>query len=94
MLQARIDFFARLTKEEKETLKPSDFIVSEFKEIVSETALTEMDRLIILYRHIDCMTHEQIAEKVGIDIRTCTKRIPKIEAKIKNTYLKLFYRWD
>lgn len=48
MLQARIDFFARLTKEEKETLKPSDFTVSEFKEIVSETALTEMDRLIIL----------------------------------------------
>lgn len=92
MIQARIDYFARMTKEEKQNLSPQDFTVSEFKEIIYETAFSEIDRLIVLYRYIDCMTYEEISDKVGIDIRTCRTKMIKIDAKIKSTYLKLFYK--
>lgn len=92
MTQARIDFFARLTREEKERLSADDFTVSEFKEIVCETAFTEIEKMIAIHRYVDCMTYEQISEKIGIDLRTCRSKMPKVDEKLKNTYLKLFYR--
>lgn len=91
MLQQRIDFFARLTKEEKLNLTSQDFTVSEFKEIIGETAFCETDRLIAIYRYIECMTYEEISDKIGIDLKTCRARTTKIDSKIKSTYLKLFY---
>ncbi|MCM1556281.1 MAG: hypothetical protein NC087_01970 [Anaeroplasma bactoclasticum] len=92
MLQQRIDYFARMTKEEKLNLTINDFTVSEFKEIINETALCENDRLIVIYRYINCMPYEEISEKIGIDLKTCRARMEKIDSKIKSTYLKFFYR--
>ncbi len=92
MLQQRIDYFSRMTKEEKLNLSSKDFTKSEFEEVIGETILNQLDILIATYRYINCMTIEEIAEKVAIDLRTCRNRLRKIDECIKQTYLKLFYR--
>lgn len=92
MIQQRLDFFTRLTKEEKLCLTSQDFTKTEFIEIIYETMLNEIDKLIATYRYIECMTFEEISEKLDIDLKTCRNRIKKIDDYIRQTYLKLFYR--
>lgn len=92
MTRERVDFFARMTNDEKENLSPDDFTVSEFREIISETALNETEKLIVIHRYIDCMTFEEISSVIGIDLRTCRSKLEKINEKLKNTYIKLFYK--
>lgn len=65
-----------------------DFTVSEMREIIAETILTDENRRIAELRYIKLLSYEQIAEKVLIDKRTVQSRIKSINAKLKNTINK------
>lgn len=65
-----------------------DFTVSEMREIIAETILTDENRRIAELRYIKLLSYEQIAEKVLIDKRTVQSRIMSINAKLNNTINK------
>lgn len=65
-----------------------DFTVSEMREIIAETILTDENRRIAELRYIKLLSYEQIAEKVLIDKRTVQSRIKSINAKLNNTINK------
>lgn len=65
-----------------------DFTVSEMREIIAETILTDENKQIAELRYIKLLSYEQIAEKVLIDKRTVQSRIMSINAKLKNTINK------
>ena len=65
-----------------------DFTVSEMREIIAETILTDENRRIAEFRYIKLLSYEQIAEKVLIDKRTVQSRIMSINAKLNNTIKK------
>ena len=75
------------TREEKEK-DFADFTVSELKEIISETILTEEDRKIAEYRFIKLFTQDKISEKIGLDIRTVQRRLTAIKTKLRKTINK------
>lgn len=81
--------FETLTKEEKEKLTLSDFLVSEIQEIIKETAFREEDAEIAELRFIKRKTVEWIAEKKSFDNRTIKRRLRKIEKLLKQTILKI-----
>lgn len=90
MKQHRFDYFCNLTKEEKAKLTFEDFTVSEIKELLEETSLRNDDRQIAIERFIECKSMQEISDNLYIDIKTCTKRIEKINQKLKSTCLKYF----
>lgn len=65
-----------------------DFTVTEMREIIAETILTDENRRIAELRYIKLLSYEQIAEKVLIDKRTVQSRIKSINAKLNNTINK------
>jgi DNA-directed RNA polymerase specialized sigma24 family protein len=65
-----------------------DFTVSEMREIIAETILTDENRRIAELRYIKLLSYEQISEKVLIDKRTVQSRIKSINAKLNNTINK------
>ena len=65
-----------------------DFTVSEMREIIAETILTDENKQIAELRYIKLLSYEQIAEKVLIDKRTVQSRIKSINAKLNNTINK------
>lgn len=90
MQQNRIEAFSKLSEEEKYRLSAKDFTVSEIREIISETSLSETDIKIAECRYIKAMTMAQIAEEVNLDEKTIQRKIPKISDKLKRTLQKLF----
>lgn len=94
MEQDRKDFFKQLTDDAKKSLDHDSFTVSEIKEIIAETPLTQLDRDIAYYRYCECMTFEEIADKLGYDIRTIRSHLPSISISLKTTCTKLFIKID
>ena len=90
MEQDRKDFFKQLTEDARKSLTHDNFTVSEIKEIIAETALTQLDRDIAVYRYCECMSFDEIAEKLGYDIRTIKRHLPSISLSLKTTCAKLF----
>lgn len=72
---------------------------SECQEIIDETRLTKEDREIAQLWCIECLSYDEIAERLGIgDKRTIQKRLekgnkkkdtPPIRISLKNTLLKI-----
>ena len=89
MQQTRVEYFAKLTQDEKYKLSAKDFTVSEIREIISETSLSDTDAKIAECRYIKDMTMSAIAQEVGFDEKTIQRKIPKLSDKLKRTLQKL-----
>lgn len=73
--------------------------LTECQEVIDETRLTKEDRDIAQLWVIECMTYEEIADKLGIgDKRTIQKRLeegnkkkdtPAIRTSLKSTLIKI-----
>jgi DNA-directed RNA polymerase specialized sigma24 family protein len=90
MNKARIEFFAKLSTEQKLQLSHKDFTVSEIEEIIAETPLNAMWREIAKLRYVHQCTIEEIANKLYIDYKTCQRSLKGISAKLKHTCDKMF----
>jgi len=93
MEQARKEFFSNLTQDEQMDLTSHDFTISEIREIIEETPLHSLDKQIAIYRYIECMTLEEIANKLGYDVKTILSHVKKISIKLKKTCTRLFYKF-
>ena len=89
MQQNRLEYFSKLSADEKYKLSAKDFTVSEIREIIAETSLNETDIKIAECRYIKAMTMAAIAEEVGLDEKTIQRKIPKISDKLKRTLQKM-----
>jgi len=94
MEKDRIDFFKKLTDDAKKSLCKDNFTISEIKEIIAETPLTQLDRDIAILRYCECMSFDEIADKLEYDIRTIRKHLPTISLSLKSTCAKLFTHID
>lgn len=73
--------------------------LTECQEVIDETRLTKEDREIAQMWVIDCMTYDEIANKLGVgDKRTIIKRLeegnkrkdtPAIRTSLKSTLIKI-----
>lgn len=77
--------FLKLSATEIENLELDDFTVTELKEIISETILSDRDKTIAELRFIKLLSHEKIASKLGYDKRTIYSRLSIIKKKLKKT---------
>lgn len=73
------------------TLNKDFLTISELKEIISETALTEVDRTIAVMRYIDSKSVQEIASEIGYDERTVRRRLCIIGPKLCETLLRIVY---
>lgn len=89
---ARFDIISSLTEDAKISLTYKDFTISEIRELIKETPLTELDRKIAEMRYLELRTFDEIAEKVGMETRSVQRRVPKISVSIKNTTTKLYVK--
>ena len=92
MNQARINLFAQLTEDAKMALTAQDFTVSEIKEIINETPLSVVEREIAYCRYVDCMTFEEIADRMNYGVTTVKRHLPRISIKLKTTCTRLFLK--
>lgn len=65
--------------------------ISELKEVISETALTEIDRTIAVLRYIESKNVQEIASEIGYDERTVRRRLCVIGPKLCETLLRIVY---
>lgn len=66
-----------------------DFLtISELKEVISETALTEVDRTITIMRYVERKNVQEIASKIVYDERTVRRKLCIIGPKLCETLLR------
>lgn len=88
----RFEYFKNLTYEQKLDLTFDDFTTTEILEIVKEMRCkTECKDIAIMY-YVECLSLEQIADKIGIDYRTVSNRLKKILFEFKMTCIKIFFK--
>lgn len=65
--------------------------LSEIREVISETPLTEEERRIATLRYADKRTVQEIASEIGYDERTIRRRLCVISPKLCETLLRIVY---
>lgn len=73
------------------TLNKDFLTISELKEVISETALTEVDRTITIMRYIESKNVQEIASEIGYDERTVRRKLCTIGPKLCETLLRIVY---
>ncbi len=81
--------FQDLSKEDKLKLTFDDLTVSEIRDIIEETVLSNENKKIAELRFIKAYTIEKIAEKMGFDKRTIKSRVSCITKKLLKTISKM-----
>lgn len=62
----------------------------EFRElIIAESRLTKLDREIAVLRYLDEQTHEQLAERMEVDVHTISNRLFAMQTVFADTIQKL-----
>lgn len=73
------------------TLDKDFLTISELKEVISETALTEVDRTITIMRYVESKNVQEIASEIGYDERTVRRKLCTIVPKLCETLLRIVY---
>lgn len=81
--------FKNISEEQKAKLWVMDFTVSELKEILNETVMSDIDREIAELRFLKLLSIEKIAERLQYDKRTISSRIKSIQERIEKTIKNL-----
>lgn len=90
MQESRIQHFKSLTKDQLLELNFNDFTNSEIKEILNEMQIKDDCKEIAILHHIECLSIDEVAFKMGIDRKTVIRRLKKILLHFRLTLLKLF----
>lgn len=67
-----------------------DFTQSQKVEIIKEASLRDRDRKLAYMYFIDIKPEQEIADELGVDIRTVRNNIPKISQALKETSAKMY----
>lgn len=70
-------------------IEREDLTKSETVEVINESYLTERDKQLATMYFVEYRSEQEIADKLGFDIRTIRNNIPKISLILKKTYAKL-----
>lgn len=73
------------------TLNKDFLTISELKEVISETALTEVGRTIAVMRYVESKNVQEIASEIGYDERTVRRKLCIIGPKLCETLLRIVY---
>lgn len=81
--------FKNLDEHLKAQLSIIDFTVSETRELLQETVLSDFDREIAELRFLKLMSIEKISDKLCYDKRTISSHIKSIQERIQKTIKKI-----
>lgn len=73
------------------TIKKSLLTVSEMKEVIAETQLTDVERKIVEMRYLEGKTFKEIADEIGYDVRTVQRKAVMLSPRLCETTLKIIY---
>ena len=68
----------------------NDFTNSEIINIINESPLNDRDKLLSRLYWVDNKVEQEIADTLGVDIKTIRRNIPKISQILKQTCAKIF----
>ncbi len=80
----------RLTESEKMDLSYKDFIKSEVEEIINQLLINDRLKKEAKLYFIDCLSIQEVADKMGIDLKTATRHKKRLSHAIKRTICKMF----
>lgn len=92
--EARIRHFMSLTYNEFYALKCDDFLVSEIKYLISETALRDEDKRLCVAFYINRKTCQEVADEFGMSVDTAKRKCKFLHEQMIMTIIKMFSQYE